>query len=108
MTASMTHADWQRLAGELTYETRAFIGQRFVEAASGQRFPVINPATGEQLAEVASCDNADVELAVRHAREAFERGGWSRLAPGKRRQAMLRLAELMETHKHELALLDTL
>ncbi|TDX30328.1 gamma-glutamyl-gamma-aminobutyraldehyde dehydrogenase [Modicisalibacter xianhensis] len=108
MTASMTHADWQRLAGELTHETRAFIGQRFVEAASGERFAVVNPATGETLAEVASCDAADVELAVRHAREAYNRGDWSRLAPGKRKQAMLRLAELMETHKHELALLDTL
>lgn len=108
MTASMTHADWQRLAGELTHETRAFIGQRFVEAASGERFAVVNPATGETLAEVANCDAADVELAVRNAREAYNRGDWSRLAPGKRKQAMLRLAELMETHKHELALLDTL
>ncbi|GHA91388.1 aldehyde dehydrogenase [Modicisalibacter luteus] len=108
MTASMTHADWQALAGKLQFETRAFIGQRFVEATSGERFPVINPATGETLAEVVSCDNADVELAVRHAREAFSRGEWSRLAPGQRKRTMLRLAELMEAHKNELALLDTL
>lgn len=108
MTASMTHADWQALAGKLQFETRAFIGQRFVEATRGERFPVINPATGETLAEVVSCDSADVELAVRHAREAFSRGEWSRLAPGQRKRTMLRLAELMEAHKNELALLDTL
>ncbi|MFW3617126.1 aldehyde dehydrogenase family protein, partial [Billgrantia antri] len=41
-------------------------------------------------------------------RHAFAGGAWSRLAPGKRKKTLLRLAELMETHKHELALLDTL
>lgn len=108
MTPSMTHADWQALAGKLQFETRAFIGNRFVEAASGECFPVINPATGERLAEVASCDSTDVEAAVRHARDAYNQGDWARLAPGKRKQAMLRLAELMEQHRNELALLDTL
>ncbi|MDW5378950.1 aldehyde dehydrogenase, partial [Halomonas sp. HP20-15] len=102
------HADWQRLAGELTFETRALIGDAFVEAASGETFETVNPATGQLLARVASCDVADVEAAVGHARAAFERGDWSRLAPGQRKQAMLRLAALMERHINELALLDTL
>lgn len=108
MSAKLSHADWQKLAGELRFETRAFIGNAFVDAAGGERFSTINPATGEVLAEVAACDAPDVEVAVRHARDAFNRGDWSRLAPGKRKQAMLRLAELMERHKNELALLDTL
>lgn len=104
--------DWQALAASLTLEkgleTRAFIGDAFVEAASGETFASINPATGETLAEVASCDAADAELAVGHARAAFEAGEWSRLAPGKRKKTLLRLADLMEAHKAELALLDTL
>lgn len=108
MSANLTHADWQRLAGELSFETRAYIGDAFVEAASGETFEAINPATGQRLARVASCDAADVETAVGHARAAFNRGDWSRLAPGARKQAMLRLAALMEMHINELALLDTL
>lgn len=101
-------ADWRAKADSLSFETRAFIDDTFVDAASGETFETVNPATGQRLGLVASCDADDAELAVRHARAAFERGEWSRLAPGKRKQAMLRLAELMERYKHELALLDTL
>ncbi|QTF94000.1 aldehyde dehydrogenase [Halomonas sp. BM-2019] len=106
--APRTHADWQALAAALTFESRALIGDAFVEAASGETFTTINPASGETLAEVASCDAADAELAVGHARAAFEAGEWSRLAPGKRKRVLLLLADLLEANKHELALLDTL
>ncbi|TDR53841.1 gamma-glutamyl-gamma-aminobutyraldehyde dehydrogenase [Halomonas ventosae] len=103
-----TLADWQALAAGLTLESRAFIDDAFVEAASGETFDTLNPATGERLARVASCDAADAEIAVGHARAAFDGGAWSRLAPGRRKKVLLRLADLMEANKHELALLDTL
>ena len=106
--APRTLADWQQLAGALALESHAFIDDTFVPAVSGETFATLNPATGELLAEVVSCDAADAELAVGHARAAFARGDWSRLAPGKRKKVLLRLADLMEAHKHELALLDTL
>ncbi|WIX33785.1 aldehyde dehydrogenase [Salinicola sp. JS01] len=107
-TDAMTRADWQRLAGELTIETRAFIDDAFVDAESGETFASINPATGDTLAEVASCDVADADKAVARARRAFDEGAWSRRPPGARKAVLLRLAELMEAHKAELALLDTL
>ena len=103
-----TLADWQALAAGLTLETRAFVDDAFVDAVSAETVTTINPATGEALAEVASCDVADADLAVGHARAAFDGGAWSRLAPGKRKRVLLRLADLMEANKHELALLDTL
>ncbi|MBW6391629.1 aldehyde dehydrogenase [Billgrantia antri] len=103
-----TLADWQALAAELAFESRAFIDDTFVDADSGDTFESRNPATGELLAQVASCDEPDAERAVAAARHAFAGGAWSRLAPGKRKKTLLRLAELMEAHKHELALLDTL
>ncbi|APE29848.1 aldehyde dehydrogenase PuuC [Halomonas aestuarii] len=103
-----THADWQALAASQTLETRAFVDDDFVDALSTETFETINPASGETLARVASCDAPDAEAAVHHAREAFSRGDWSRLAPGRRKKVLLRLADLMEAHKHELALLDTL
>ena len=103
-----TLADWQALAAGLTLESRAFIDDAFVDAVSGETFETLNPATGERLARVASCDAADADVAVGHARAAFDGGGWSRLAPGRRKKVLLRLADLMEANKHELALLDTL
>lgn len=103
-----TLADWQALAAGLTLESRAFIDDAFVDAVSGETFETLNPATGERLARVASCDAADADVAVGHARAAFDGGAWSRLAPGKRKKMLLHLADLMEANKHELALLDTL
>jgi len=105
-----TFADWQAQADTVKagLETRAFINDEFVDALSGETFETINPATGEVLARIASCDAADAELAVGHARAAFRSGRWSRLAPAQRKRVMLRLAELMEAHRDELALLDTL
>ncbi|WP_280552384.1 aldehyde dehydrogenase [Halomonas sp. 25-S5] len=103
-----TLADWQALAADLTLESRAFIDDAFVDAESGETFDTLNPATGERLARVASCDGPDAEKAVGYARAAFDGGAWSRLAPGRRKKVLLRLADLMEANKHELALLDTL
>ncbi|MCE8023564.1 aldehyde dehydrogenase [Halomonas sp. MCCC 1A11058] len=103
-----TLADWQARAAELSFEARAFIDDSFVAAESGATFESRNPATGELLAQVASCDEPDAERAAAVARRAFADGAWSRLAPGKRKKTLLRLADLMEAHKHELALIDTL
>ncbi|ALM52946.1 aldehyde dehydrogenase [Halomonas huangheensis] len=110
MTRPQDLAGWRDLAEQLKteLECRAFINDEFVDAESGETFETINPATGEVLARVASCDAADADKAVAHAREAFRGGEWSRMAPGKRKQVMLRLADLMEQHRDELALLDTL
>src|SRR5437763_12255064 len=88
--------------------TQAFIDGDYADAADGQTFDCINPATGERLAEVASCDAADVDRAVRGARDAFESGVWSRSAPKQRKKVLRRLAELIEEHRDELALLETL
>ncbi|NIC35797.1 aldehyde dehydrogenase [Halomonas desiderata] len=103
-----TLADWQARAAELSFESRAFIDDSFVAAESGATFESRNPATGEILAQVASCDEPDAARAVAVARRAFVDGAWSRLAPGKRKKTLLRLADLMEANKHELALIDTL
>jgi gamma-glutamyl-gamma-aminobutyraldehyde dehydrogenase/4-guanidinobutyraldehyde dehydrogenase/NAD-dependent aldehyde dehydrogenase len=96
------------MAASLNFETRAFVDDKFIDAENGETFATINPATGETLAQVASCDEADAETAVAVARDAFERGEWSRMAPGKRKRVLLRLADLMRANRHELALLDTL
>ncbi|MGP9655060.1 aldehyde dehydrogenase [Halomonas sp. AOP35-4E-18] len=103
-----TLADWQAKAASLSFETRAFINGEFVAAADGSTLTSINPASRNVLAEVASCDAQDAERATQAARATFESGVWSRCHPSKRKRVLLRLADLVETHRDELALLDTL
>lgn len=107
MTA-LTFQDWQNKAKALMIEGRAFIGGQFVEALSGATRPTLNVATGVPLAEVASCGQEDADKAVAIARQTFESGVWSAMAPMDRKLIMVRWAELIEAHAEELALLETL
>lgn len=100
--------DWQQRAAAQRFPTLAVIAGEAVAAQSGATFAAINPATGVTLANVAACDKADVDAAVRAARQAFEAGVWSRCAPTERKAALLRLAELILENREELALLDSL
>lgn len=83
------------------------IGGQRVPALSGKRFETRNPATGDLLATVAQGGAEDVDRAVKSARAAFE-GPWRRMKPVERQRIMLRLADLVEEHFEELAMLDTL
>ncbi|EXS72059.1 aldehyde dehydrogenase family protein [Sphingobium sp. Ant17] len=83
------------------------IGGQRVPALSGQRFETRNPAAGDLLATVAQGGAEDVDRAVKSARAAFE-GPWRRMKPVERQRIMLRLADLVEQHFEELAMLDTL
>jgi acyl-CoA reductase-like NAD-dependent aldehyde dehydrogenase len=103
-----TATDWRKLAGDLVIEGRAFINGRFVDALSGETRPTVNPADGRELAEVALCGPADADLAVKGARAAFESGAWSEMAPMERKMVLVRWAELIDRHRDELALLETL
>lgn len=103
-----TVEDWRSRAGQISFRNQAFIGGKFVPAASGETFDSINPATGEVLAQVAACDVEDVNRAVGAARLAFEAGSWSRAAPGDRKAVLLKLAELIRDNLEEMALLDSL
>ncbi|MBB3957485.1 aldehyde dehydrogenase family protein [Novosphingobium sediminicola] len=88
-------------------EQDMLIGGARVPALSGQRFETRNPATGDLLARVAQGGAEDVDRAVKAARAAFE-GPWRRMKPVERQRIMLRLADLVEEHFEELAMLDTL
>lgn len=103
-----THEDWKDRAAGLSFRGQAFIGGRFVDAASGRTFESINPATGAVLTQVAECDQEDINRAVAAARTAFEDGRWSGMAPGDRKAVMLKLADLIRDNLEEMALLDSL
>ncbi|MEP0848726.1 MAG: aldehyde dehydrogenase family protein [Phycisphaerae bacterium] len=89
--------------------TKLLINGEWCNSASGKTFPTINPATEEVIAQVAEADKADVDLAVKAARRAFDSGPWTqKLSATERGQLMNRLADLIEEHKQELAELETL
>lgn len=89
------------------FQTKLFINGRFVEAASGKTFPTYNPATGEVIVRVSEADKEDVDVAVRAARRAFETV-WKFTDGSARRDLLLKLADLVEKNKEELATLETL
>ncbi|QCI12949.1 aldehyde dehydrogenase [Pseudomonas putida] len=103
-----TQQFWQQRASTLTLPTKALIQGRQLSASTGATFASINPATNQLLAQVASCAQAEVDLAVASARRAFEQGPWPRMAPAERKKVLLRLAELIMANREELALLDSL
>ena len=104
----LDHQGWKSRAKDLRFRGQAFIDGRFVDAASGETFDSINPATGAVLTPVAACDAADVDRAVSAARRAFADGRWSRRPPAERKAVLLRLAELIRENLQEMALLDSL
>ncbi|MBV9655228.1 MAG: aldehyde dehydrogenase family protein [Acetobacteraceae bacterium] len=100
----------------LSRAVRDFVGRRhkllingeWVDAQSGKTFPVFDPSNGQQIAECAEGEAADVDKAVAAARRAFEEGPWPRLKPTARGKLVWKLGDLLEAHADELAELESL
>ncbi|AHD03432.1 aldehyde dehydrogenase [Leisingera methylohalidivorans] len=104
----LTQDEYTSIAAGLALPTGAFIDGKFRPAASGKTFETVNPATGEKLADIASCGAEDVDFAVEKAREAFDDGRWSKLHPSARKDVLIRLAKLMTRQRRELAVMESL
>ena len=76
-----------------------FIDGQLVDAKSGKTFETVNPATSESLSTVAEGDAADIDLAVRAARRAFDDGPWSRMTPSERGRVIWRIGCLLYTSR---------
>lgn len=88
--------------------TQLLINNEWVNSISGSRFETINPATGEVICDVAEADAADVDRAVKAARNAFKTGEWSKMSATGRGELLYKLADLIEQNIEELARLETL
>ena len=82
-----------------------FIGGEWVPGATGKTEPILNPATGETLVEVAVGSSEDVDRAVTAARDAF--GDWMDSTPGERAGMLLKLADRLEENKQYLSDLES-
>src|ERR1700675_488230 len=82
--------------------TKLLIDNRWVPSESGKTFATINPATGEEICQVAEADLADVNKAVHAARAAFAaKSPWRRMSAAERGKLLNRLADLVEKHSDE-------
>ncbi|WP_026358355.1 NAD-dependent succinate-semialdehyde dehydrogenase [Aureimonas ureilytica] len=99
----MAIAALERLERPDLVEGRAFIDGTWRSA--GRVTGVVDPATGEQFAQVAACGEADVDAAVRSGKKAFE--GWRDVLPGERGAILRAWAALMRRHAGDLAILMT-
>jgi aldehyde dehydrogenase (NAD+) len=97
----MTQAVRERLQ-----PAKLLIAGKSEEALSGKTFPVWEPAFGEELAQVAEGAAADIDRAVRVAREAFDSGTWPKMSATERGKILWRLAELIEQEADALAELE--
>jgi acyl-CoA reductase-like NAD-dependent aldehyde dehydrogenase len=84
-----------------------YVGGEWVEASSGETFDIVNPATEEVIARVPKMSREDAQGAIRTARETFDSGVWSELAPDERSRIMLSVVEKFTEHEDELAALET-
>jgi phenylacetaldehyde dehydrogenase len=94
-------------AGFFSNPRHLLIGGKWVEAQSGRTFATYDPATSEPIANVARGEAADVDVAVKTARRAFEDGPWPKLTGSDRSKLMWKLAELIEARSTEIAVIET-
>jgi 1-pyrroline dehydrogenase len=83
-----------------------FIGGEWVAAASGETMEVINPATGETVAEVPRCGAEDADRAVAAAGKALP--AWLDSTPKERSELLHKLADVLDANAEELAQLESL
>ncbi|MBZ7926827.1 aldehyde dehydrogenase [Ensifer adhaerens] len=84
---------------------KLFIGGRWQESLSDQSLDVVSPIDGRHLTTIADAAAGDVDVAVRSARAAFEKGSWSKAPPAQRKKVLTRIAEIIEGQALELAVL---
>jgi len=106
-TISTTQID-PRVLSFLEKPRKMLINGKWVDAVSGKTFPTYDPSTGEVLAQVAEGDRADIDLAVKAARKAFDEGPWRKMTPSERGRLIWKLGDLIDQHVEEFAFLESL
>lgn len=87
-----TLQEYEKVAQNLTHDTKALIVGAPVDFQSGNRFDSISPGAGKALTSVTSCDTEDLDKAVAIAKAAFDSGIWSEMTPADRKSILFRFA----------------
>ncbi|MEV6193050.1 aldehyde dehydrogenase [Streptomyces sp. NPDC051920] len=99
----VTHEEWLRRAKSLDLSGAHHIDGAD-EGGAGAVFEAVSPRDGQVLTQVADAGTAEVDAAVAAARRAFDTGPWPRLAPAERGATLLRVADLLQERRADLAL----
>jgi len=99
--------DWVTRANALNLQVRNFVGGSWTSGPAGERLRKYSPRDGKLLTEFGAGQPAEVDECVANAREAFEDGRWSDSPLQQRKSALIKLASLIEQHREELALLES-
>jgi aldehyde dehydrogenase (NAD+) len=87
-------------------EYQTYIDGKWVDAASGKKFPTSDPYTGEPWALIPECDGKDVDRACEAAWRAFDKGPWPAMTQTARGKVLRRIAGLIEKHAEHLAQIE--
>jgi betaine-aldehyde dehydrogenase/aminobutyraldehyde dehydrogenase len=82
-----------------------FVGGEWVDSAGGETMEVLNPATGEAIAEVPRASAEDIDRAVQAAKKALPE--WLETTPAERSEILLKLANVIDEHADELAEIES-
>jgi 1-pyrroline dehydrogenase len=82
-----------------------FVGGEWLDAVEGETVEIINPATGETIAEVPNGTQADVDRAVAAAGKAWPE--WREATPGERAEVLHKVADLIDEHADEFAQIES-
>ncbi len=85
-----------------------FIDDQWITPRSRAEIEVFNPATEEKIATVSAGEEAEIDLAVQAARNAFKNSDWAKMAPSQRAKMIHHLADLLEQHAEQLTQLEIL
>ena len=105
---STRHQVSQEALDFLGGEHRALVGGEWLPGEGGEPKPIIDPATGKEVARVAPASGAQADAALAAARAAFLDRRWNGQTPAHKQRVLLRVAELIERDAQTLAELETL
>jgi 4-guanidinobutyraldehyde dehydrogenase / NAD-dependent aldehyde dehydrogenase len=102
----MNSPNWKTLSHTIALDGRAFIGGRRVDTKA--MFDCVSPVDGKIIAEISRGGAAEIDLAVKSARTAFEDGRWAHQSPRERKNIMVRFSELLLENAETLALIESM
>ncbi|MGI5126837.1 aldehyde dehydrogenase [Pseudonocardia sp. CA-107938] len=108
VTAGRSHADWTAFAQQVRFPDALVVDGERVPPADGASWAHVTPRDGSVLAATPAATEGDVDRAVDAARRAFDDGPWPRMLPRERKDILLRLVDLIEENRAELALMISL
>lgn len=104
---SYTPAPESKTSASIKPQYDLFINGEWTKPQSGKYFGTINPATEEKLSEVAAANAADVDKAVKAARNAYEKV-WKKMPAKERAKYIFRISRMIQEKARELAIIESL